>query len=105
MEILIAVLLVHVRMQPTVILSYTDRVTAHVKGVSYLIVNALYPKRRVTVVCLYLYVNDAVAISVIITGVPEPVPVCVLLARVRNKHTVVLETNMEAALLWGRERG
>lgn len=69
-----------------------------------MIVNVLYPKSVCNSCVLYLYVNDAVTISVIITGVPEPVHVCVLLARVRNKHTVVLETNMEAALLRGRGR-
>lgn len=43
----------------------------------------------------HVYVNNAIAVCIIITGVTQPVPVCILLARVWHKHTVILETEKE----------
>lgn len=46
-------------------------------------------------VVTYIYVNNAITVCIIITGVTQPVPVRILLARVWHKHTVVLETTQQ----------
>lgn len=45
----------------------------------------------------YVLVNDAVVVRIIVTGITQPVSVCVLLARVWNEHAVVLETAQHTA--------
>lgn len=40
----------------------------------------------------YIFVNDAIVVRVLVTGVTHPVSVRVLLPRVWNKYAVVLET-------------
>lgn len=45
----------------------------------------------------YIFVNDAIVVRVLITGVTHPVSVRVLLPRVWNKYAVVLETTQHTS--------
>lgn len=55
-------------------------------------VNIKLHARLVELEVTYVYINNAIAVCVIIAGVTQPIPVCVLLARVWHKHAVILET-------------
>lgn len=43
----------------------------------------------------YIYVHNAIAVCVIITGVTHPIPVSIFLARVWHKHTVILKKQVK----------
>lgn len=54
-------------------------------------------RRALWIELTYIFVNDAIVVRVLVTGVTHPVSVCVLLPRVWNKYAVVLQTTQHTA--------